>query len=94
MTPAVHRLTEEFIAHLESLLAERVNTRLRDVVAISMVEPPKVRRKHVLQLCPSPGCKRAAAPAFAMLCAAHKSAPKATVRAWRAARRARKARRG
>ncbi len=94
VTTAVARLTSEFLATLEAAFAERVNTRLRDVVAISMVTVPQPRRKHVIQLCPSPGCKRAAAPVFGMVCAAHKSAPKATVRAWRAARRARKASRG
>jgi len=92
MSPAVQRLTEEFIATIEAVVAERVNTRLRDVVAIGMIKVPKVRRKAPVQLCPAPGCANRAAPVFGMVCASHKDTAKATVRAWREKRRAAKGR--
>lgn len=49
------------------------------------------RRKAPIQLCPSPRCRKPAAPVFGMLCSNHKDAPKRTVKQWRDARRARKA---
>jgi hypothetical protein len=55
--------------------------------------PKKPRRKGPIQLCPVPGCKGRAAPVFGMVCAAHKSVPKAKIKAYREARRAKKAKR-
>jgi hypothetical protein len=54
----------------------------------------KPRRKGPIQLCPVPGCKGRAAPVFGMVRAAHKSVPKAKIKAYREARRAKKAKRG
>jgi hypothetical protein len=48
------------------------------------------RKKPPLQLCPVPGCKNAAAPIFGMVCAKHKDLPKATIKKYREARRAKK----
>jgi hypothetical protein len=48
------------------------------------------RKKPPLQLCPVPGCKNAAAPVFGMVCAKHRDLPKATIKKYREARRARK----
>lgn len=50
----------------------------------------KPRKKAPLQLCPVPGCKNPAAPIFGMVCAKHKDLPKATIKKYREARRAKK----
>jgi hypothetical protein len=56
------------------------------------VPPPakKARRKAPLQLCPVPGCKNPAAPIFGMVCAKHKDLPKAKIKKFREARKAKK----
>jgi hypothetical protein len=56
-------------------------------VAKARVKP---RKKAPLQLCPVPGCKNTAAPIFGMVCAKHKDLPKAKIKAFRAARKAKK----
>jgi hypothetical protein len=48
------------------------------------------RRKPPKQLCPVPGCKNPAAPVFGMVCAQHKDVPKAKIKQYREARRAKK----
>lgn len=50
----------------------------------------KARRKGPKQLCPVPGCKNAAAPVFGMVCSKHKDLPKAKIKEYREARRAKK----
>jgi hypothetical protein len=50
----------------------------------------KVRKKGPKQLCPMPGCKNPAAPVFGMVCAKHKDVPKAQIKKYREARRAKK----
>src|SRR5215831_21336288 len=50
----------------------------------------KARRKGPKQLCPVPGCKNPAAPVFGMVCAKHKDVPKAQIKKYREARRAKK----
>lgn len=60
------------------------------VVAANPVVVVKARRKGPLQLCPVPGCKNAAAPVFGMVCAKHKDLPKATIKKFREARKAKK----
>jgi len=50
----------------------------------------KPRRKGPKQLCPVPGCKNPAAPVFGMVCAKHKDIPKAQIKKYREARRAKK----
>jgi len=51
----------------------------------------KRRKKAPIQLCPVPGCKNRAAPVFGMVCSKHKDMPKAKIRQYREARRAKKA---
>jgi hypothetical protein len=51
---------------------------------------PKARKKAPLQLCPVPYCRNAAAPVFGMVCAKHKDVPKAQIKKYREARRAKK----
>ena len=46
------------------------------------------RRKGPIQLCPVPGCGERAAPVFGMVCGKHKDLPKATIKKYREARRA------
>jgi hypothetical protein len=48
------------------------------------------RKKAPIQLCPVPGCKERAAPIFGMVCAKHKDVPKAQIKKYREARRAKK----
>jgi hypothetical protein len=48
------------------------------------------RRKAPIQLCPVPGCGNRAAPVFGMVCSKHKDLPKAQIRKYREARRAKK----
>jgi hypothetical protein len=50
----------------------------------------KKRKKGPKQLCPIPGCKNPAAPVFGMVCAKHKDVPKAQIKKYREARRAKK----
>jgi hypothetical protein len=51
----------------------------------------KPRKKAPPQLCPVPGCKNRAAPIFGMVCSEHKDVPKAKIKHYREARRAKKA---
>jgi hypothetical protein len=50
----------------------------------------KARKKAPPQLCPVPGCKNRAAPIFGMVCSDHKDVPKAKIKQYREARRAKK----
>lgn len=50
----------------------------------------KPRKKAPPQLCPVPGCKNRAAPIFGMVCSEHKDVPKAKIKQYREARRAKK----
>jgi hypothetical protein len=50
----------------------------------------KPRKKAPPQLCPVPGCKNRAAPIFGMVCSKHKDVPKAKIKEYREARRAKK----
>lgn len=50
----------------------------------------KPRKKAPPQLCPVPGCKDRAAPIFGMVCSKHKDLPKAKIKQYREARRAKK----
>jgi hypothetical protein len=55
-----------------------------------LAAPLKRRKKAPPQLCPVPGCKNKAAPIFGMVCAQHKGVPKAKIKKYRDARRAKK----
>jgi hypothetical protein len=48
------------------------------------------RRKAPIQLCPVPRCTDRAAPIFGMVCSKHKDLPKAEIKKFREARRAKK----
>jgi hypothetical protein len=62
----------------------------RPTQAIAKPRRLTTRRKAPVQLCPVPGCKNPAAPIFGMVCGKHKDVPKAKVRKFREARRAKK----
>jgi adenylate kinase len=58
--------------------------------APAKAKPKKARKKAPLQLCPVPGCKNPAAPVFGMVCSKHKDLPKAKIKKFREARKAKK----
>jgi hypothetical protein len=59
-------------------------------LALAPATQKKSRRKGPLQLCPVPGCRNPAAPIFGMVCAKHKDVPKAKIKKYREARKAKK----
>ena len=65
---------------------------LAKLSAIGLTDGHRKRRKKAPpQLCPVPGCKNRAAPIFGMVCSTHKDVPKAKIKQYREARRAKKA---
>jgi hypothetical protein len=61
------------------------------IPAVGPGRPPgRKRRKAPIQLCPVPGCTNRAAPVFGMVCSKHKDLPKAEIKKYREARRARR----
>jgi hypothetical protein len=69
---------------------ENGGSRGRPPKALVFAVGKKPRKKSPLQLCPVPGCKNPAAPVFGMVCAKHKDLPKAKIKKFREARRAKK----
>lgn len=102
MTSEVRKLVGDFSAALERAIAEGVTARLEAALggltrrggATSARERPAIaraaRRKGPVQLCPVPRCANRAAPSLGMVCMKHRDVPKATIRKYREARRARK----
>jgi hypothetical protein len=104
---SIRTLVNQFTDQLSSLIDGQAMERARAAVATalgngvprrgrppkiaSLAVPRKARRKGPKQLCPVPGCKNPAAPVFGMVCAKHKDLPKTKVKAYREARRAKKA---
>jgi hypothetical protein len=100
----VRALIEDFSSRLTAALETEAIERARSAVERAFGvrragRPPKVstlatgakpRRKGPLQLCPVPGCKKPAAPVFGMVCAKHKDLPKAKIKKFREARKAKK----
>jgi hypothetical protein len=105
MANTLKDLISDFAAKLASLVESEALVRARAQVeaalgvrrpgrpagASASVVGRKPRRKGPKQLCPVPGCKNAAAPVFGMVCAKHKDVPKAKIKKYREARRAKKA---
>lgn len=72
--------------------AEDIHRARRQAARTSMLTAAgRPRKKPPIQFCPVPRCRERAAPVFGMLCAKHKNTPKALVKKYRDARRARKA---
>jgi hypothetical protein len=58
------------------------------LTAVSSAAPvKKFRAPRPPQLCPVPGCKNVAAPAFGMVCSKHQKVSKAKIKKYREARR-------
>ena|SRR5450631_450991 len=62
----------------------------RPAKVLALTASGRPRKKPPRQFCPVPGCKNSAAPVFGMVCAEHKDVPKAKIKAFREARRAKK----
>ena len=91
----IRTLVDDFARRLQSLIENDVIDRARSAVAGAFgaggaIRLVKARRKLPAQLCPVPGCTNKAAPVFGMVCAEHKDAPKAKIKKYREARRAKK----
>jgi len=102
----VQSLIEDFVKNLSGLLESETLDRARAAVESALGggkrgpgRPPKTaaltlsgkpRKKPPRQHCPVPGCKNPAAPVFGMVCAKHKDVPKAKIKKYREARRAKK----
>jgi len=91
----IQTLVDDFARRLQSLIENDVIDRARSAVAGALGANGvsrgfKARRKIPTQFCPVPGCKNKAAPVFGMVCAEHKSVPKAKIKKYREARRAKK----
>jgi len=103
----IRTLVADFTNRLSSLIEGQAMDRARAAVYSALGgaprrgRPPKVvaltssgkpRKKPPRQLCPVPGCKNPAAPVYGMVCAKHKDLPKAKIKKFREARRAKKLR--
>ena len=91
----IRSLVEDFTARLSSIVENQVLERARAVIDGALGKGngaaiAKGRKKPPRQLCPVPGCKNSAAPVFGMVCAEHKDVPKAKIKKYREARRAKK----
>jgi len=107
MANDLRTLINDFAGRLSTIIEAEALERARgSVLAAFGVETPrrrgrppktrsavvsKSRRKAPRQLCPVPGCGNPAAPIFGMVCGKHRDVPKAKIKAYREARRARKA---
>jgi hypothetical protein len=104
MANTLQDLVSDFAAKLTALVESEAMLRARAQVeaalgvrrpgrpagALASIVGRKPRRKGPMQLCPVPGCKNPAAPVFGMVCAKHKDVPKAKIKKYRDARRAKK----
>jgi hypothetical protein len=104
MANTLRNLISDFAAKLTSLVQSEALDRARAQVTAALgIRRPgrpaggsasiigrKPRKKGPKQLCPVPGCKNPAAPVFGMVCAKHKDVPKAKIKKYREARRAKK----
>jgi hypothetical protein len=91
----IRSLIEDFSARIGALVEQSVLERARAVVDGALrsngaAHGRKLRKKAPVQLCPVPGCKNPAAPVFGMVCSDHKGLPKAKIKKYREARRAKK----
>ena len=105
ITAQIEAFTRQLVATVEAATAQRIQAALAGAFGVPQKRgpgrPPKqlaaaaplalastpTRKK---QLCPVPGCKNRAAPIFGMVCSDHKDVPKAKIKAYREARRAKK----
>lgn len=93
-------IVQQFVDKLSSVIETEVVSRAREAaltaldgrgsVAVRGGVVIRKRRKGPIQLCPVPGCSNRAAPVFGMVCSKHKDLPKAAIKKYRDARRAKK----
>jgi hypothetical protein len=97
----LQEVVQQFVDKLSSMIEQEVVARAREAALNAFDGRGSIvvrgggiirkRRKGPIQLCPVPGCANRAAPVFGMVCAKHKDLPKATIKKYREARRAKKA---
>ena len=93
-------LVQQFVDKLSSIIEQEVVSRAREAalnaldgrgsISVRAGGIIRKRRKGPIQLCPVPGCQNRAAPVFGMVCSKHKDLPKAAIKKYREARRAKK----
>jgi hypothetical protein len=92
----IQKLVAKFTDDIETAIAMEAGRRLLAAFDPKGRNAPKAakkpRRKGPIQLCPVPNCRGRAAPVFGMVCAKHRDVPKAKIKAYREARRVKKAR--
>jgi len=96
----LQEIVQQFVDKLSSMIETEVVSRAREAALTALDGRGSVivrgagvirkRRKGPIQLCPVPGCQNRAAPVFGMVCAKHKDLPKAAIKKYREARRAKK----
>jgi hypothetical protein len=92
----VTRARDAVAAALGGARGKRGPGRPPKLVSLALASAPlmngtkKLRKKAPPQLCPVPGCKNRAAPIFGMVCSDHKDVPKAKIKQYREARKAKK----
>jgi hypothetical protein len=92
----VSRARDAVAAALGGARGKRGPGRPPKLVSLALASAPltngtkKLRKKAPPQLCPVPGCKNRAAPIFGMVCSDHKDVPKAKIKQYREARKAKK----
>jgi len=96
----LQEVVQQFVDKLSSMIENEVVSRAREAALTALDGRGSVivrgggvirkRRKGPIQLCPVPGCQNRAAPVFGMVCAKHKDLPKAAIKKYREARRAKK----
>jgi hypothetical protein len=96
----LQEVVSQFVDKLSSIIESEVVSRAREAALNALDGRGSIsvrggvvirkRRKGPIQLCPVPGCSNRAAPVFGMVCAKHKDLPKATIKKYREARRAKK----
>jgi len=96
----LQEIVQQFVDKLSSVIETEVVSRAREAAltaldgrgsaAVRGGVVIRKRRKGPIQLCPVPGCSNRAAPVFGMVCSKHKDLPKAAIKKYRDARRAKK----
>ncbi len=95
----IESFASQLVAITEAAAAERIQAALADAFGAAQkrgsgrttVAGLGAKAGRPKQLCPVPGCRNAAAPVFGMVCAEHKNVPKAKIKQYRQARKAKEA---
>jgi hypothetical protein len=104
LSSLVTNFTVRLFTLIDEMTSARIQSAVQDAFAPARRGPGRPRKNGLAlptfaaaprkrapkQLCPVPGCKNPAAPVFGMVCAKHKDVPKAKIKKYREARRAKK----